>query len=368
MSARTVPKTKMEGKPHGSFIGLRIALLSLGVTMSVMTILSLLPMDKIGEDGTIIVHGLGEQLIPVNQVVFCVHMLVLAAAEAGSGSEMGTRLDGHILLKLHLGTCILMFLACACHCIVLGSYPPLAIVLTGLLLFGFMCPCLVDLRVALRRHYGRTYGRRIDHLATDAIKRGVAVLGVLVYQLTESLACLGNNGSIQFARRHCNHFAFNLFAMVALAFAFLFEVVVVDTGIATYHELLRFDSNLPTMVRTAAAVIGWLCVQMFVSWAARHSIPLSKENPDGEMEPIVLNWLFAGLPIFGLLLTFPTLMYHICWLMEESEKRKWSTIVNDPEAGSSQLGLGPKSSKGEQTDHATNALAVGTILGGSMIG
>ena len=96
----------MEGKPHGSFIGLRIALLSLGVTMSVMTILSLLPMDKIGEDGTIIVHGLGEQLIPVNQVVFCVHMLVLAAAEAGSGSEMGTRLDGHILLKLQSGSII----------------------------------------------------------------------------------------------------------------------------------------------------------------------------------------------------------------------------------------------------------------------
>ncbi len=363
MWARTDPKPEMERTAPGTFIGLRIALLSSGVTMSAMAILSLFPMGKLGEDGTFVGHRLAELLLPVNQVVFCVHLLILAAAE--TGYEADEKLAGHVLLKLHVGTCIIMFLACTCHCIVVGSFPPLAVVLTGLLFFSFMYRCLADLRKALRRHYRRTRGISIDHLATDAIKRGAAVLGILVYQLTESLACVGNNGSLQYVRRHCNHTNFNLFAMIALAFAFLFEVMVVDTGIATHHELLRFDSNLRPVVRTAAAVTVWLCVQMFVLWAARYNVPLSRENPDGEMEPVTLNWTLCGAPLFGLLVAFPTLMYHIPWLMEDSEKRKQSAIIADPEAGSAQPGGDEKSSNlGGKAERAMSALAVGTVLVG----
>ena len=38
---------------------------------------------------------------------------------------------------------------------------------------------------------------------------------------------------------------FNLFA-AAISFAVMFEVVVIDTGMATRHELLRCDSKLPS--------------------------------------------------------------------------------------------------------------------------
>lgn len=104
---------------------------------------------------------------------------------------------------------------------------------------------------------------------------------------------------------------------------------------------------------------------MFVLWAARYNVPLSRENPDGEMEPVTLNWTLCGAPLFGLLVAFPTLMYHIPRLMEDSEKRKQSAIIADPEAGSTQPGGDEKSSNlGGKAERAMSALAVGTVLVG----
>ena len=57
-------------------------------------------------------------------------------------------------------------------------------------------------------------------------------------------------------------------------------------------------------------------------------------------------------------------MYHIPWLMEDSEKRKQSAIA-DPEAGSTQPGGDEKSSNlGGKAERAMSALAVGTVLVG----
>ena len=64
-------------------------------------------------------------------------------------------------------------------------------------------------------------------------------------------------------------------------------------------------------------------------------------------------------------MTFPTLMYHIPWLMEDSEKRKQSAIVADPEAGSSRPGGDEKfSNLGGKAERAMGALGVGAILVG----
>ena len=77
-----------------------------------------------------------------------------------------------------------------------------------------------------------------------------------------------------------------------------------------------------------------------------------------------LNWKLAA-GSFGLLVAFPTLMYHIPWLMEDSEKRKQSAMGADPEAGSARPGGDEKSSNlGGKAERAMSALAVGTVLVG----
>jgi hypothetical protein len=117
----------------------------------------------------------------------------------------------------------------------------------------------------------------------------------------------------------------------------MFEVVVIDTGMATRHELLRCDSNLPSLVRINAAVVGWLCAQTFVLWASRHNVPINRENAGGEMEGIVVNWVLCGAPYLLLVFAWPTLMFRARRLVAEREERRRR---EDEEASGRRVELG----------------------------
>ena len=64
------------------FFALRVVLLLLGVVILLLTVLSLFPTDRIGENDTVTVHPTAESLLFVNMVLFCVHLLIAAAARA----------------------------------------------------------------------------------------------------------------------------------------------------------------------------------------------------------------------------------------------------------------------------------------------
>ena len=335
-------RAKIASPPAGAsppvrFVALRVVLLLLGVVILLLNVLSLFPTDRVGEDGTITAHPTAELLMLVNMVLFCVHLLIAAAAE---GSDPASRGAAPVVTldAAHLVVDVCCKLTCFVHCVAIASVGPLFIVSAGAISSALVYPALNDLRVAMRSHHARLSGEQnVTHLATEAIARGVAVLGLQAYMLTESMACLGGRGSVQHMRRECGYTTFNLFALAAIAFAFMFEVVVIDTGMATRHELLRCDANLPPVVRINAAVVGWLCAQTFVLWASRHNVPLNRENAGGEMEGIVVNWVLCGAPYLLLVFAWPTLMFRARRLVAEREERRRR---EDEEASARRIELG----------------------------
>ena len=374
------------------FFALRVVLLLLGVVILLLTVLSLFPTDRVGENDTVTAHPTAESLLFVNMVLFCVHLLIAAAAE-GSNLASGVGADRGpapvvTLVAAHLVVDVCCKLTCFVHCVAIASIGPLIIVSMCVVGSALMYPALNDLREAMRSHHARISGERnVTHLATEAITRGVAVLGLQAYMLTESLACFGGDGSVQHMRRECSYTMFNLFALAAISFAFMFEVVVIDTGMATRHELLRCDSKLPLLVRINAAVVGWICVQTFVLWASRHNVPLNRENAQGEMVGILRNWVLCGAPYFLMFFAWPTLMFRVRRLVAEREERRRREGEEASYATRMELGEGvvPNGPGGGERDRNTDAraktqrtaegtamameaVAVGGILGGSLGG
>ena len=200
---------------------LRVVLLLLGVVILLLTVLSLFPTDRIGENDTVTVHPTAESLLFVNMVLFCVHLLIAAAAE-GSNLASGVGADRGpapvvTLVAAHLVVDVCCKLTCFVHCVAIASIGPLIIVSMCVVGSALMYPALNDLREAMRSHHARLSGERnVTHLATEAITRGIAVLGLQAYMLTESLACFGGDGSQQHLRRECGYTMFNLFALAAM--------------------------------------------------------------------------------------------------------------------------------------------------------
>lgn len=374
--------------PPARFVALRVVLLLLGVVIFIINVLSLFPTDRIGEEGTITAHPTSESLMFVNMVLFCMHLLIAAAAEGSDPASLGAA-PVVTLDAAHLVVDVCCKLTCFVHCVAIAALGPLLIVSSGVLSSALVYPALNDLREAMRNHHARLSGERnVTHLATEAIARGVAVLGLQAYMLTESMACIGGHGSVEHMRRECGYTTFNLFALAAISFAFMFEVVVIDTGMATRHELLRCDSNLPPLVRINAAVVGWLCAQTFVLWASRHSVTVNRENAEGEMEGIVVNWVLCGAPYFFMVLTWPTLMFHARHFVAEREERRQregeeASNGDRMELGDGVVPDGPGGSKRNQKPEdgraktqrtaegaaiAMEAVAVGGLLGGSVGG
>jgi hypothetical protein len=153
------------------------------------------------------------------------------------------------------------------------------------------------------------------------MKRGFAVLGVLGFLFTESLECIGNRNSIQYFRATCAHVVFNLMGLFAIGSAFTFEVIVIDTGIASHHDILSFDADLPLLVRVAGFNVVWSLFQATILWGGRRNIPLYRTDSVGEMQPITANALLCFAPIISWSVIQPVLYYRLRALFEESEKR-----------------------------------------------
>ena len=138
------------------FFALRVVLLLLGVVILLLTVLSLFPTDRIGENDTVTVHPTAESLLFVNMVLFCVHLLIAAAAE-GSNLASGVGADRGpapvvTLVAAHLVVDVCCKLTCFVHCVAIASIGPLIIVSMCVVGSALMYPALNDLREAMRNH------------------------------------------------------------------------------------------------------------------------------------------------------------------------------------------------------------------------
>ena len=89
-------------------------------------------------------------------------------------------------------------------------------------------------------------------------------------------------------RRECGYTTFNLFALAAIAFAFMFEVVVIDQRMATRHELLRCAREPPAGGENQIAIVGWLVGRRSCS-AHPGTTSLNRRTPRGDGGDRV-NW------------------------------------------------------------------------------
>ena len=167
-------RAKIASPPAGAsppvrFVALRVVLLLLGVVILLLNVLSLFPTYRVGEDGTITAHPTAELLMLVNMVLFCVHLLIAAAAE---GSDPASRGAAPVVTldAAHLVVDVCCKLTCFVHCVAIASVGPLFIVSAGAISSALVYPALNDLRVAMRSHHARLSGEKnVTHLATEAV-------------------------------------------------------------------------------------------------------------------------------------------------------------------------------------------------------
>ena len=218
-------------------------------------------------------------------------------------------LDGiHFLLSAST------FFLCFSHCIVIYNWA--YVVFQGVNGVASLLPFffLPELRAALRRNAVQTHGAAgASDVAVSALKRGISVLSLMTFLLTEATGCIGLDSPAEHVPKSCQYAVIDNFILNHIAFLNLFDTVVVETGIARSRTALvqcRPQSRSRSAFALAgAALLTIFCIGLF---STRYSVTLfahaglspnttgaEAQDPfDGEYVPTSAA-LIAPLPMVG---------------------------------------------------------------------
>ena len=371
----------MDGRRQPRYLCLRLCLVAISTATVGTAVISLIPWATIGEE-TLFSHTASESLFPVSQTAWIVHEVLLAgiadesikiapsSPTARSGLQALTTADGRRSLctldTLHYLMVSVGFAFCVLHCWVIRSYPTMFFMAVTSVCFLMPILFIRDVRAALRWHHAES-GRPADRLATNAIQRGVAMLGAMAFLLTENAACLGATTSTQYRREHCPFTLINILASITIASVHLFEVLIIDTGVASHHEILQCRSDTPRIVRGSAGALGVCAVTALLMWAARHSIPVYvRSEPSGlfvQNQPVVVA---AALPLFVWTCCYVTLFARLSSLVRQRQRRASAMLPlheADEASGAAAPGVAAPAPAARAAEGGADVLSMAALVG-----
>ena len=216
-------------------------------------------------------HIFLEALYPISLVSWTVHEHVYAGIQTKEVVEgPNKRLNVCTLDGLHYIVSALCFFLCFVHCVFISNFPYILIQfvngVVALLPYFF----LGNLREALRRH-----NTHLDDVAVSALKRGMSVLSLMTFLLSEATGCIGLTSPAFEVPRSCQYAVIDSYILNHIAFLNLFDTVIVETGIVTSRTaLIQCRPSIPMSIRLCAAIGGILTVYSIALFSTRFSIKL----------------------------------------------------------------------------------------------
>lgn len=258
--------------PRSTYFCARLSLLLITVMIAVASLLTFGPTIQ----KSTLNHIFIEALYPISLVSWTVHEHVYSgvvtspnAADADSRTRVCT-LDGvHFLVSAST------FFLCFAHCFVISNWPYVLFQgvngVVSLLPFFF----LPALRAALRSNAIAKHGSGVADVAVTALKRGISVLSLMTFLLSEATSCIGLSSPASHVGEHCQYAVVDNFILNHIAFLNLFDTVVVETGIAPSRTaLIQCRSTIPMSVRACAAGAAILTIFCIGLFSTRYSLVL----------------------------------------------------------------------------------------------
>ena len=299
---------------QSSYLCARLSLLLVTLSITIASIFTFGP--TLGH--SYLNHIFIESLYPISLVAWTVHEHVYAGVDfqhEDQGGGVGSKrfnlltLDGiHFLLSAST------FFLCFSHCIVIYNWA--YVVFQGVNGVASLLPFffLPELRAALRRNAVQTHGAAgASDVAVSALKRGISVLSLMTFLLTEATGCIGLDSPAEHVPKSCQYAVIDNFILNHIAFLNLFDTVVVETGIARSRTaLVQCRPSIPLAIRVCAAGAALLTIFCIGLFSTRYSVTLfahaglspnttgaETQDPfDGEYVPTSAA-LIAPLPMVG---------------------------------------------------------------------
>jgi hypothetical protein len=192
---------------------------------------------------------------------------------------------------------------------------------------------LPDLRRALRENAVRT--NQGADLGVIAIKRGVSVLSLMTFLLTEATGCIGVDSPIWRIPEKCQYAAVDNFILNHLAFLNLFDMVIVETGIVPSRSaLIQCRPSIPVSIRVCAmgaAMLTIFCIGLF---STRQSLvlmtPPTESANSADFYNMTTKEKWKGIPTFttaGAIAPLPMLGWMIIQAVIFCNMRKYLHVL-----------------------------------------
>ena len=266
---RVLSSSAAADSPHTStYLAARLSLLLVTVAI---TGASMLTFGPTLEHSTLN-HIFIESLYPISLVAWTVHEHVYAGVTSGYASV--TRVNLCTLDGVHFLLSASTFFLCFAHCIVIYNWP--YVVFQGVNGIAALLPFffLPELRAALRRNAVRLHGARgASDVAVTALKRGISVLSLMTFLLTEASSCIGLSSPAQHVPQSCQYAIIDNFILNHIAFLNLFDTVIVETGIVRSRTaLVQCRPSIPVSIRVCAAGAALLTIFCIGLFSTRYSL------------------------------------------------------------------------------------------------
>lgn len=219
-------------------------------------------------------HIFMEALYPISLVAWTVHEHVFSAV-AVPESEHHRKLNLFTLDGVHFLLSAMCFFLCFAHCLAINNLPYVLFQgvngIVSLLPFFF----LPDLREALRTNAVVTHGAEGGDVGVVALKRGISVLSLMTFMMTEATGCIGLTSPAQRVMVSCQYAQIDAYILNHIAFLNLFDTCVVETGIVTSRAaLIQCRPSIPKSIRIMAMGAALLTVFCIGMWSVRFSLVL----------------------------------------------------------------------------------------------
>ena len=325
------------------------ARLTLFLLTLAITIATLLTFGPTYEHSTLN-HIFMEALFPISLVAWTVHEHVFSgvATEHQRDQDSNKKLSLFTLDGVHFLLSSICFFLCFAHCFAIGNAPYVLFQgvngVVSLLPFFF----LPDLRQALRSNAIVTHGADGGDVGVIALKRGISVLSLMAFLMSEATGCIGLTSPARRVMEQCQYAQIDNYILNHIAFLNLYDTCIVETGIVPSRAaLIQCRSSIPMSIRITAMAAALLTVFCIGVWSIRFSLVLFnipsypngtlKEKFDFGPDMVTTAGLVTPLPMLGWMIIQAVLFCNMRFYLD-GLKRSKQNLADDADGVESNEG------------------------------
>jgi hypothetical protein len=331
-SFHLTPDTKIANNSTYFCARFTLFLLTLAITIS-----TLLTFGPTYEHSTLN-HIFMEALYPISLVAWTVHEHVFSGISHDGNNTNNTtnkasKLNLFTLDGCHFLLSSICFFLCFAHCLAIGNLPYVLFQgvngVISLLPFFF----LPDLRDALRSNAVVTHGTDGGDVGVVALKRGISVLSLMTFLMTEATGCIGLTSPAETFMVKCQYAQIDNYILNHIAFLNLYDTCIVETGIVPSRAaLIQCRSSIPKSIRVTAMGAALLTIFCIGAWSVRFSLVLfefptyangtRKENFNVGPDMVTVAGLITPLPMFGWMIIQAVLFCNMRYYLNVLQERR----------------------------------------------